>query len=210
MTIFHHLKTPWLKKKSLFTKYLEISKHETRMFLFIHLNFEWKHSNLRLRLYLHLIKIIDKYKMIAKMLWPFIQVNLPLMFCINEIPISSQLYKKRLYDFFYRDVTAFHQVPLTPLFSITQHHSPTHPLCVTYLLNSPTWNKIHSSKQVASIKYTLDFLQLLLLKFPSRFDSDRVKKTWSELWSVRVFFAFIEKRRPNKCCLWEKDLISYL
>ena len=38
--------------------------------------------------------------MIAKMLWPLIQVNLPLMFYINEIPISSQLYKKRLSDFF--------------------------------------------------------------------------------------------------------------
>ena len=30
--------------------------------------------------------------------------------------------KKRLYDFFYRDVTDFHQVPLTPLFSVTQHY----------------------------------------------------------------------------------------
>ena len=30
--------------------------------------------------------------------------------------------KKRLYDFFYRDITDFHQVPLTPLFSVTQHH----------------------------------------------------------------------------------------
>ena len=39
-----------------------------------------------------------------------------------EIPISSQWYKKRLYDFFYRDVTAFHEVPLTSLFSGTQHH----------------------------------------------------------------------------------------
>ena len=30
--------------------------------------------------------------------------------------------KKRRYDSFYRDVTAFHEVPLTPLFSGTQHH----------------------------------------------------------------------------------------
>ena len=55
-----------------------------------------------------------KYKMIAKMLRSLIQVNLPLMFYINEIPISSQL-QKRLYDFFYRDVTVFHGVPLTTL-----------------------------------------------------------------------------------------------
>ena len=49
-----------------------------------------------------------KYKMFAKMLWPLMQVNLPLMFYVNEIPISSQKQKKRLYDFFYRDVKAFH------------------------------------------------------------------------------------------------------
>ena len=78
------------QKKSHFTKYLEISKREIRMFTFIHLNFEWKHSNLRLRLYLLWTKIIDKYKMIAKMLWSLIQVNLLLMFCVNEIPISLQ------------------------------------------------------------------------------------------------------------------------
>ena len=36
------------------------------------------------------------------------QVNLPLMFYVNEIPISSQKQKKRLYDFFHRDVKAFH------------------------------------------------------------------------------------------------------
>ena len=43
--------------------------------------------------------------------------------------------KKRLYDFFYRDVTAFHEVPLTPL--VFRHATsrktlrPTQPLCVT-------------------------------------------------------------------------------
>ena len=72
------------------TKYLEISKCRIRMFTFIHLDFGWKHSNLRLRLYLLWIKVIDKYKMIAKVLWSLIQVNLTLMFYINEIPISSQ------------------------------------------------------------------------------------------------------------------------
>ena len=111
-------------KKSHFTKYFEISKREIWMFTFIHLNFEWKHSNLRLRLYLLWIKIIDKYKMIAKTLWPLIQVNLPLMFYTNEIPISSQWYKKRLYDFFtltlQRDVFIKYHAP--PLFSVMQHH----------------------------------------------------------------------------------------
>ena len=47
------------------------------------------------------------------------------MFYINivyEIPISSQWYKKTLFDVFDRDVTTFYEVPLTPLFSVTQHH----------------------------------------------------------------------------------------
>ena len=84
-----HLKISWLKKKH-FTKYFEISKRGIPMFTFVHSNFEWKHWNLRLRLHPHWIKIINKYKMIAKMIWPLIQVNLPLMFYINETPILSQ------------------------------------------------------------------------------------------------------------------------
>ena len=62
-------------------------------------------------------------EMIAKMLWALMQVNLPLIFLINEIPISSQLYKKRLYDFFECGVIAFHEIP-HPL-------RPTHLLCLT-------------------------------------------------------------------------------
>ena len=61
-----------------------------------------------------------KYKMIAKMLWPLMQVNLPLMF--YKIRISSQKYKKRLFDFFYSDVTAFHEVPHTHPCFRPQHH----------------------------------------------------------------------------------------
>ena len=82
-----NLKTIWKPhglKKSHFTKYLAISEREIRRFTFIHLNFELKNSNLRLRLYL------IKYKMIKKLLWQLIQVNLPLKFYINEIPISLQ------------------------------------------------------------------------------------------------------------------------
>ena len=59
--------------------------------------------------------------MIAKMLWALIQVNLPLIFHSNEIPISSQLYKKRLYDFFNHGVTAFHECHSPTLFSVMQH-----------------------------------------------------------------------------------------
>ena len=44
------------------------------------------------------------------------------MFYIKNISISSQQSKKRLNNFFYRDITVFYEVPLTPLFSVTQHH----------------------------------------------------------------------------------------
>ena len=47
---------------------------------------------------------------------------------VSELTINVQLnldlfttVQKRL-TFFYRDVTTFHEVPLTPLFSVTQHH----------------------------------------------------------------------------------------
>ena len=64
----------------------------------LHSNFEWKHSNLRLRLYLW-SKIIEKHNMIAKML------NLLLLFNI-----------------FYHDATVFQKVPLTLLLSVTKCH----------------------------------------------------------------------------------------
>ena len=59
--------------------------------------------------------------MVAKMLWPLIQVNLPSLFDINEIAYSSQKYKKGFMIFF-PDVTTFHEVPLTPSLSAMQHH----------------------------------------------------------------------------------------
>ena len=27
-------------------------------------------------------------------------------------------------------------------------------------------------------------------------------------WSVRIFFVFLEKKRPNKYCLWEENFQS--
>ena len=115
--ILHHLQTPWLKKLH-FTKYTEISERKIRMFTLIHLNFEWKHSNLRLSLYLFWFKIIHKYKM----LWPLIQVNLTLMFYINEIPISSHSTKKRLFEFFTVTLRSLIKYDSLFLFSVTQHH----------------------------------------------------------------------------------------
>ena len=131
-------------KKTHFTKYFEISKREVRIFIFIHSNFEWKHSNLRLRLYLHWSKIM--YKMIAKMLWPLMQVNLPLMFYINKIPISSQYYKKRLYDYFFTmTLWSFMKYHSPSLFSVTQHHEKNSymvnfSIIVSFLVNK--WSAI--------------------------------------------------------------------
>ena len=71
--------------------------------------------------------------MIAKMLWPLIQVNLSLMFYINEIPTRHNNTKKCFLTLFYCDVTAFHQVPLT---IVVFRHAiswetlrPNHPMC---------------------------------------------------------------------------------
>ena len=53
-------------------------------------------------------------------------------------------------------------------------------------------------------------MQLLLSKVCESLRFGQSKKTWEVLWSVRVFFAFKEKRRPDKYYLWEENLISYM
>ena len=61
------------------------------------------------------------------MLWSLIQVNLPLMFYINEMPISSQ---NRLYDFFYRDVNSLSWSTAHPFcfpLSTIKKRAETHP-----------------------------------------------------------------------------------
>ena len=63
-----------------------------------------------------------KYKMIAKILWPLIQVNLPLMFYNNEIPMSSQYYKKGFMILFTVTLRPFVKYHSPPLFSVTQHY----------------------------------------------------------------------------------------
>ena len=56
------------------------------------------------------------------------------------------------------------------------------------------WNKKHSRKSFSS---------LLFLKVCESFQFRQSKNTCSALWSVWMFFAFLDKRRPNTCCLWE-------
>ena len=59
----------------------------------------------------------------------------------------------------------------------------------------------HSSKQVASITYTLEkklFVASFFLRFVCRLDFKRVKKACSVLWCELVCFAFIDKKRPIK------------
>ena len=73
------------------------------------------------------------------------------------------------------------------------------------------WNKKHSSKQVASITYTLEniFFHLLLLKLCESFPFEQSNKSWSVLWSVWVFFALIEQKQSNKYYLREVNLMSH-
>ena len=63
-----------------------------------------------------------------------------------------------------------------------------------------TWNKKHSSKQVVSILGYLGktFLHLPLLKVYETFLFRQSKKVGGILWSVRVLFAFLEKRGPKR------------
>ena len=42
-----------------------------------------------------------------------------------------------------------------------------------------------------------DFLELLLLKVCESFQFRQSEKTCNLLWSVLIFFAFLEKERPN-------------
>ena len=53
------------------------------------------------------------------------------------------------------------------------------------------------------------FLQLLFLKVWETFLFRQSKKVSSILWPVWVFFAFLMKRRSNRCCLSEENLVIY-
>ena len=55
-----------------------------------------------------------------------------------------------------------------------------------------------------------DFLQLPLLKVCGSFLFRQSKKTRGIIWSVWVFFAFLEVRRQNKYSLWEANLVFYM
>ena len=72
------------------------------------------------------------------------------------------------------------------------------------------WNQKHSPKKVVSIKRTLDkkFFVAAFLKVCESFLLRQMDKTCSALWSLWVLFAFLEKRRPNKYCLREVNLVS--
>ena len=58
------------------------------------------------------------------------------------------------------------------------------------------WSKLYQWY----IHFGKPFLQLLLL--------GRHSKVCSMLWFVWVFFAFLEKRRPSRYCLWKKIKFS--
>ena len=92
------------------------------MFTLIYPNFEWKHSNMRLSFYIW-CKIIAKYKMVAKMLWPLIQVNLLILMKSRSLHNSR---KKGIW-FLLRFFMKQHPPPLFSVTKITKNadiHSP--------------------------------------------------------------------------------------
>ena len=61
----------------------------------------------------------------------------------NEIPISLQWYKKKdFFDFFDSNVTTFHEVALTPLFSVTEN-GETHPPTMRVVIIEQPHRTIH-------------------------------------------------------------------
>ena len=86
-----------------------------------------------------------------------------------------------------------------------QHNGCTKTLGDTKFLPVITWNRKHSLKQVVSITCTLvkDF-------FCETFLFRQSKKACSIIWSTWVFFAFLEKRRPNKYCSWKVNLVFHI
>ena len=87
--------------------------------------------------------------------------------------------KTRLYEFFfYTDVTAFHEVPLSPSFSVTQHHQggPTHPptmcdliieqtlYCLKILVTIPLCNLIPCLFQLNFVFFTGIYFSLVLFQ----------------------------------------------
>ena len=78
---------------------------------------------------------------------------------------------------------------------------------LSHVIKNIHWNKfyqLHTHRRKG-------FLELLLLKVCGSFlFRQSEKKTSGSLWSVRVFFTFLEKRRLNKYCLWEANLVFYM
>ena len=80
---------------------------------------------------------------------------------------------------------------------LSKHLWVTMNFCKEILFSVITWNKKHSLKKVMSMINTLgkDFFAAST----RRFFWDRIEKlVVSILWSVSIFFAFLEKRRQNK------------
>ena len=70
---------------------------------------------------------------------------------------------------------------------------------------------IHRSKLYQQYTHLRkNFLQLLLSKACETFLFRQYNKVYSILWSERVFFAFLEKRRPTRYWLREENLVFYM
>ena len=76
-----------------------------------------------------------------------------------------------------------------------------------------TKNKMNLSNRVTPIIYTLKkccLCSYCFCRIVSCFFSPRVKKACSILWSVWVWFVFLEKKMSNKYFLWEVNLGYYM
>ena len=82
--------------------------------------------------------------------------------------------------------------------------------CKKILFAVITWNKKDSSKQVVSMINKLGKEFFAAATFKGSWDVYFETKACSILWSVWVFFAFLEKRWPEKHCLLEVNLVFHM
>ena len=135
------------------------------------------------------------------MLWSLIQVNLPLMFYINEMPISSQ---NRLYDFFYRDVNSLSWSTAHPFcfpLSTIKKRAETHP---SPLLHDVIIEQSHKSYELLFIARVTSYVLYTSNKL--------LFITWVTSYELRVmsyglritFHIWI-----TNCCLLHKLRVTF-
>ena len=137
-------------------------KHTLQNILkFQKVKFEYLHSYIWILIW---IKIIDQFKMIAKMLWPLIQVLCNRCSILIKSRSCHNSTKKALWFFFYRDVTAFHQVhsPHVITKNAETHPPPMHDAIIKQPLRDGPQILVLILNEVKRINWRLIFFKFAI------------------------------------------------